>query len=70
MSLNKSPVTKPPSVNTKKYISLFDIMNTFKIMRYNMQSINSKLLTQKNTSTAILDRMDTLSAEIISLKNE
>lgn len=70
MSMIKSPVSKPPLTNTKKDVSLVDIMNTLKIMRNDIQSINSKLLTQENTSTAILNRMDTLSAEIISLKNE
>ncbi|KAF0707033.1 Uncharacterized protein FWK35_00038285, partial [Aphis craccivora] len=70
MSSNKSPVSKPPLTNTKKDVSLVDIMNTLKIMRNEIQSINSKLLTQENTSTAILNRMDTLSTEIISLKNE
>ncbi|KAL4104729.1 hypothetical protein QTP88_020011, partial [Uroleucon formosanum] len=70
MSTNKSPVSKPPLTNTKKDVSLVDIMNTLKIMRNEIQSINSKLLTQENTSTAILNRMDTLSTEIISLKNE
>lgn len=70
MSLNKSPVSKPPLTNTKKDVSLVDIMNTLKIMRNDIQSINSKLLTQENTSTAILNRIDTLSVEIISLKNE
>jgi len=68
--MNKSPVSKPPLTNTKKDVSLVDIMNTLKIMRYDIQSINSQLLTQENTSTAILNRMNTLSTEIISLKNE
>jgi protein gp37 len=67
--MNKSPVTKP-STNPKKDVSLVDIMNTIKIMRNDTQSINSKLLTQENTSIAILNRMDSLSAEIILLKNE
>lgn len=35
-----------------------------------IQSINSKLLTQENTSKAILTRMGTISADIISLKKE
>lgn len=70
MSMNKSPVTKLSSINTKKDISLIDIMNTLKIMRNDIQLINSKLLTQENTSTAILYRMDNLSSKIISLKNE
>lgn len=45
-------------------------MDSLKIIRNDIQSINSKLLTQENTSTPILTRMETLSAEIISLKNE
>jgi len=70
MPMNKSPVTKPPSTNIRKDISLVDIMNTLKIMRNDIQSINTKFLTQENTSAAILNRMDTLSTEIISLNNE
>lgn len=39
-------------------------MNTLKIVRNDIHSINTKLLTQENTSSAILARMDTLTAEI------
>jgi len=68
--MNKSSVSKLPLTNTKKEVSLADIMNTLKIVRNDIQSINTKLLTQENTSTAILNRMDTLSTEIISFKYE
>lgn len=70
MPMNKSSVSKLPLTNTKKEVSLADIMNTLKIVRNDIQSINTKLLTQENTSTAILNRMDTLSTEIISFKYE
>jgi cell division protein FtsB len=68
--MNKSSVNKSPSSVNKKEYSLADIMNTLKIMRNDIQSINTKMLTQENTSTAILTRMDSLSAEIASLKKE
>lgn len=63
----KSPSTS--SVSKQNY-SITDIMNTLKIMRNDIQAINTKLLTQENTSSAILARMDTLTSEIFTLKKE
>jgi len=61
-----------PSIKavTKQNYSITDVMNTLKIVRNDIHSINAKLLTQENTSSAILARMDTLTAEIIALKKE
>jgi hypothetical protein len=49
---------------------LADILNTLKIMRNDIQSINTKLLIQVKISIAILPRLDSLSVEISSLKKE
>lgn len=65
----KSPTKLTPPVG-KKDIFLADVWNALVGMRKDIQSINSKLLTQENTSTAILFRMDALSSEIVSLKKE
>lgn len=54
--MQKSPTKPTPSVG-KKDISLTDVWNALVGMRKDIQSINSKLLTQENTSTAILSRM-------------
>lgn len=70
MNNKKSPIQKSNSNGNKIEYSLVDIMNTLKIMRNDIQSINSKLLTQENTSIAILARMDSLSTELASLKKE
>lgn len=65
--MNKSPSTK---CGAKQDYSLTGIMNTLKFLRNDIQAINTKLFTQKNTSSAILAQMDTLSTEIIALKKE
>jgi len=65
--MNKSPSIKAV---TKQNYSITDVMNTLNIVRNDIHSINTKLLMQENTSSAILARMDTLTAEIISLKKE
>jgi len=65
--MNKSPSIKAV---TKENYSITDVMNTLKIVRNDIHSINAKLLTQVNTSSAILARMDTFAAEIIALKKK
>lgn len=65
--MNNSPSTKR---GAKQDYSLTDIINTLTFLRNDIQAINTKLLTQENTSSAILARMDTLSTEIIALKKE
>lgn len=67
--MQKSP-TKPTPPVGKKDISLTDIWNALVGMQNDIQSINTKLLTQENTATAILSRMNALSSEIVSLKKE
>jgi len=60
--MNKSPDSKTLSSLSKKGYLLTDIMGTLKITRGDNQ-INSKLLTQENTSSAILSRVDSLLLE-------
>lgn len=67
--MQKSP-TKPTPLVGKKDISLTDVWNALIGMRKDIQSINTKLLTQENTSTSILSRLDDLSSEIVFLKKE
>lgn len=67
--MNKSPIKSIPSRSIKEF-SLTDIMNALTSMRKEIQSINSKLSTQENTSTAILNKIDALTSEIVSLKKE
>lgn len=70
--MQKSPSKPTPPVG-KKGISLTDVWNALIGligMRKDIQSINTKLLTQENTSIATLSRMDALSSEIVSLKKE
>jgi len=57
--MQKSP-TKTTLPVGKKDISLTDVWNALVGMQKDIQSINTKLLTQENTSTAILSRMDAL----------
>jgi len=52
--MSKSPSNKAV---TKQNYSITGVMNTLKIVRNDIHSINSKLLTQENMSSAILARM-------------
>lgn len=56
--------------NTKDDISLKDIMSSLKSLHTEIQSIKSKLLIQENTSSVILNKLETLTSDILSLKNE
>lgn len=61
------PNTKP--IPNEEY-SLKDFMTSLKSMHADIQSIKSKLLTQKNTPDEILARIEKLTEDINSLKNE
>jgi len=61
--MNNSPSSKSRG---KQNYSVSDIMNTLKTICFDVKSINTKLLTQENTLTAILTQVDILTKEIIA----
>lgn len=62
-----SSVKAKSKANNDDY-SLKDIMNSLKSMHSDIQSIKSKLLTQENTTDAILSKIDNLASDLLSFK--
>lgn len=66
----KSTSSTDPKINHKGDYSINDVMSSLKSLHSEIQLIKSKLFTQEKTSERILEKTDSLAADILLLKNE